>query len=154
MRRLEGEVLVYDLERHRAHCLNRAAALVFDHCDGETGVKEMARILRRELGAGPDAEWVQMALAQIRQAYLLEPAADRPAVASLDRRELLHRAGLGAALLLPLVTSVVAPSPAEAAATCLQQSACTNVNIGQPCYVTVPATECSIKTCQGPNLCL
>ncbi|MBV9278705.1 MAG: hypothetical protein JOZ41_01360, partial [Chloroflexi bacterium] len=35
VRELEDEVLVYDLERHRAHCLNRAAGLVWKHADGE-----------------------------------------------------------------------------------------------------------------------
>ena len=28
---LPDELLVYDLERHRAHCLNPTAALVFKH---------------------------------------------------------------------------------------------------------------------------
>src|SRR2546423_15689116 len=30
---LPDELLVYDLERHRAHSLNRTAALVWRHCD-------------------------------------------------------------------------------------------------------------------------
>ena len=40
---LPDEVLVYDLDRHQAHCLNRTAALVWRHCDGQTTVKEIAR---------------------------------------------------------------------------------------------------------------
>jgi len=42
---LSEEVLVYDLDRHRAHCLNRTAALIWRHCDGSTSVAEMARRL-------------------------------------------------------------------------------------------------------------
>jgi hypothetical protein len=38
---LADEVLVYDLERHKAHCLNHAAALIWKHCDGRTSVAEM-----------------------------------------------------------------------------------------------------------------
>ncbi len=30
VRQAGEELLVYDLERHRAHCLNRAAAIVWD----------------------------------------------------------------------------------------------------------------------------
>ena len=33
---LLDEVLVYDLDRHRAHCLNRTAALVFRHAESVT----------------------------------------------------------------------------------------------------------------------
>ncbi len=43
---LPDELLVYDPERHRAHCLNPSAALVFKHGDGETGAEEMARLLQ------------------------------------------------------------------------------------------------------------
>ena len=38
VRELAEETLVYDEERHRAHCLNRTAALVWRHCDGKTPV--------------------------------------------------------------------------------------------------------------------
>ena len=49
VRELPDELLVYDLERHRAHCLNPTAALVFKHCNGRRSVAQIARILRREL---------------------------------------------------------------------------------------------------------
>ena len=41
IRELNGELLVYDLERHRAHCLNPTAALVFKQCDGRTSPARM-----------------------------------------------------------------------------------------------------------------
>jgi len=31
----DGEVLIYDLERNKAHCLNNTAARVWQYCDGE-----------------------------------------------------------------------------------------------------------------------
>jgi coenzyme PQQ synthesis protein D (PqqD) len=37
---LDGELLVYDLERHRAHRLSETAAFVWRRCEGE----HMARI--------------------------------------------------------------------------------------------------------------
>ena len=39
---LEDEVLVYDLERNQAHCLNRTAALIWEHCDGKQTVWGLA----------------------------------------------------------------------------------------------------------------
>jgi hypothetical protein len=41
------EVLVYDLDRHKAHCLNRTSAIVWKHCDGKTTVAEAKRLLER-----------------------------------------------------------------------------------------------------------
>ena len=47
---LPDETLVYDLDRHRGHCLNRHAALLLAHADGERDVSELAKILERSLG--------------------------------------------------------------------------------------------------------
>ncbi len=35
---LPEELLVYDLARHKAHCLNKTSAFIWKHCDGETTV--------------------------------------------------------------------------------------------------------------------
>ncbi len=48
---LPDEVLVYDLDRHQAHCLNRSAALVWRACDGHSDPAEIARRLTAELDA-------------------------------------------------------------------------------------------------------
>ena len=53
VKELPEEMLVYDLERHRAHCLNQTAALVWKHCDGQTSAKEIATLLKKELKAPP-----------------------------------------------------------------------------------------------------
>ena len=37
---LSDETLVYDLKRHKANCLNRTAALVWQDCDGQTSVSQ------------------------------------------------------------------------------------------------------------------
>ena len=46
---LPDEVLVYDLDRHKAHCLNSTAAMVWRRCDGKTRPAEIARRLQGEL---------------------------------------------------------------------------------------------------------
>jgi hypothetical protein len=36
IKELPDEVLVYDLDRNKAHCLNHSAAEVWERCDGRT----------------------------------------------------------------------------------------------------------------------
>jgi hypothetical protein len=43
------ELVIYDLQRHRAHQLNRTAALVWQHCDGQKTVAELTKIVQNEL---------------------------------------------------------------------------------------------------------
>jgi hypothetical protein len=149
VRELPDEVVVYDLERHRAHCLNRTAAAVFRGADGTRGVGDLGVLL----GAGPSQEdreaAVRMALDQLSEAHLLEGAL--PA-AEPSRRSVLRRAGLGAALLLPAVASIVAPTPAEAAATCTED--CSGQLFGTPCNCPASGTPppCD-STCDGAGAC-
>jgi hypothetical protein len=154
IRELPDELLVYDLERHRAHCLNRTAALVFQRSDGKTTVRELATILRRELDVPADEKWVGLALEKLRKARLL---ADMPEAGSgprYSRRELLRRAGLASAAALPVVISLLAPTPAMAAATCVVGNAgCSGQAFGTPCNCGNPA-DCSLNcACDGFGAC-
>jgi hypothetical protein len=143
---LEGELLVYDRERHRAHCLNPTAATVFRHCDGRTSVRELSRLLSRELDVPADEGLVWLSLERLAQARLLEARpAPPPTAGGLSRRELVRRAGLAVALL-PVVSSILAPGAAEAAATCVTD--CTGKPNGTPCYVA-DSSGCSQCGCNG-----
>ena len=120
---LPDELLVYDLERHRAHCLNPTAALVFKHCDGRRSVAQIARILRRELDvdAPADESLVWLSLDRLERARLLEEREAAPAAPS--RRELVRRVALVAASL-PVVATILAPTPAEAACERMHRRQC------------------------------
>jgi hypothetical protein len=146
VRDLADEVVVYDQERHEAHCLNRTAAVVFRNADGQRSIGDLATLLTTD--AGPEAEGlVEMALGQLGEAHLLEGAPPPVPDAGLARRDAVKRVGIGA-VLLPLVTSILAPSPAEAAATCLVGAgACAGQPNGTPCTCTVP--PCLVGSCQG-----
>ena len=114
-----GEILVYDLNRDEAHCLNSTAARVWTHCDGVTTVAEMARLLTEELQTPVAHEVVSLALDQLGKSSLLQERWARPAhVDQMSRRALVKRLGIAAAVTVPLVTSIVAPR-AAAAASCL-----------------------------------
>jgi hypothetical protein len=140
---LPDEVLVYDLDRHRAHCLNRSAALVWRCCDGKSSPADIARSLTAELDAQFSEDLVLLALNQLEKLHLLEQPAALPAeFAVLSRRQMVRRLGFTAAVAVPLITSIVAPTAVQAA-TCTQP--------GQPCNVNVLC--CSVLGCNPSGLC-
>jgi hypothetical protein len=154
VRELPDELLVYDLESHQAHCLNRTAAVVFEHCDGRRSVAQIARILRRKLDvhAPADESLVWLSLERLAGARLLEEREAAPAAPS--RRELVRRLALVAATL-PLVATVLAPTPAEAVvSTCIPNTSCTGPGApANPCY-TIDIAFCDgTCTCTAANVC-
>ena len=140
---VEGETLVYDRERDRAHCLNPAASRVWDHCDGRRSVAEIARLIARETDAPFDRDAVWTALAQLRSRRLLEPAVEVE-MPRISRRELVRKLATAAALAVPIVTSVTAPSAVEAQSCVPIGGACTST--AQCCGI--PFTQCCTA---GPN---
>lgn len=112
VKELQDEVLVYDLERHKAHCLNQASALVWKHCDGKTTVAEMTRLLERELGTLVDDDVVWLALSQLRRFHLLGES-NTVGMMKVSRRDLVRKY-LPAALALPVILSIAAPTAAQA----------------------------------------
>jgi Coenzyme PQQ synthesis protein D (PqqD) len=89
---LADEVLVYDLQRHKAHCLNHTAAWIWKHCDGRATVAEMARLLQAESKAPLNEGIIWLALEQLERDHLLSGRIPRPsATPSLSRRELVGR---------------------------------------------------------------
>lgn len=141
---LPDEVLVYDLKRHKAHCLNQTAAMVWHHCDGRSSVAEIKTKLEKELGAPVDEQLVRLALDQLERDHLLADDIVPPQamMASLSRRAMVRRLGIGAAVAVPLITSIIAPTPAQAN-TCIAG--------GQPCTASA---DCCSKICTGGNQCM
>jgi hypothetical protein len=152
VRELPGELVVYDLDRHQAHCLNRTAASVFRGADGTRSLDDLGALLGDGFDRAEREAAVRMALDQLASAELLDPHAQIEPAGGLSRRSALRRAGLGAALLLPAIASVVAPTPAEAAATCIED--CTSQLAGTPCNcpASTTAPPCD-STCDGLNNC-
>ena len=135
-RDLKDELLVYSRDEHRAHCLNRTAATVFRNADGTRSVADLALLLAPQADRAAGEAVVGETLDRLAEAGLLEGG---PAASGWSRREVVRRVGIGAAVLLPAIVSIVAPTPAEAAATCV--SNCSTKPDGTPC------------TCFGANPC-
>jgi hypothetical protein len=114
---LAEETVIYDLDRDQAHCLNRTAALVWRHCDGRATVGDLAALLGRELNFPSDERVVWLALDRLQKANLLQGSLEIPMDPDrYSRRELARRLGLagGLAVLLPLLTTLTAPTPLHA----------------------------------------
>ncbi|MGH9874075.1 MAG: PqqD family protein [Pyrinomonadaceae bacterium] len=141
---LPDEVLVYDKTTDQAHCLNHTAALVWRACDGKLTPAEIARKLTTQLGADVPEAVVLFALTKLEKLHLLEPRESTPAsYAGISRRQMARTLGLAAAVALPVVTSIVAPTPAQAA-TCTAP--------GQPCSpVKLCCTSCNPAAPGGPK---
>jgi hypothetical protein len=126
IQRVQDEVLVYDRDLNKAHCLNETAAAVWKHCDGKTTVDEMACLLEKQLELPVDEAVLGFGLDQLEKAHLLEEPMSRVSNGkTISRREVMRRIGVGAAVALPLVTSIIAPRAAAAANCRTTGQACT-----------------------------
>jgi len=132
IRELDDETLVYDTERDKAHCLNRTAALVWEQCDGKTTAREAAKSLRNDLSVAVDQDIVWLAVKQLERFHLIEPGLKSP---SVSRRDLVLKYA-PAALALPVIMSISAPTPAGIASC---------ANLGQSCV--------SRPCCPGQGSC-
>ncbi|MBC8032047.1 MAG: PqqD family protein [Pyrinomonadaceae bacterium] len=142
VKEVDGETLIYDRELNKAHCLNQTAASVWKYCDGETTMSEATIALARDLGTSVDEELVRYAVDQFSRDNLLEKVTVPPAfvIAGMNRRQLVRTLGLAAVVAIPVVTSIVAPTPAQAASPLPNGSACTE------------SAQCQSNFCNGaPN---
>jgi hypothetical protein len=137
---LADEVLVYDLERDRAHCLNTTAARVWELCDGRRSVTQIASAVEPKAESGAGEEMVWLAVEQLTRAGLMEEKIKRPTHKGMRRREVIKRIAVAAAIGVPVVTSIVAPT-ASHAANCRPA--------GQPCTAAV---QCCSGLCNGTCL--
>ena len=69
---LKDEVLIYDLERDKAHSLNSSAAFVWKKCNGRRTVAGVSQALSKEFKIPADERTVWLALEQLGKFHLLE----------------------------------------------------------------------------------
>lgn len=117
---MEDELFVYTLHDDGAHGLNPVAAVVFRACDGSRSVPEIAQVLHRtfEVPQNETLALTALTLGQLSEAGLLEPGYGH---AEPTRRELLRHLGhlaSASAALMPVISSITAPTPAMAQSGC------------------------------------
>jgi len=146
----DGGLLVYDERADVGHVLNPTVAVVYDLCDGSMSVSDMAQRVATQTGLPADEEIVVLALAQLREAGILDEAEPTTAALAtvntgLTRRSLLKRlaAGAGVLALLPAIDSISGVSQL-AADTGLTVFAAVSISIvttaGQPVTVQLSVT--------------
>jgi hypothetical protein len=145
VREVDDEVIVYDLARHEAHCLNPEAARIWRACDGQRDAGALLDHLYGEAAAGDDSTGFALhaGLVDLNKRHLFDEALELPPLAespgSKSRREFFGSLGKAAAVAvaLPTVISIVAPTPAEA-------STCQGT--GESCSTS---SECCSGLCNG-----
>ena len=143
---VDGELLVYDLESDKAHCLNPSAAAIWKLCDGRTSIEEIATSMTTQTGAIVDEIVVSLAVADFGRSHLLEETGGDEmrlqlpkTILGMSRREAVKRIGIGASL--PIIFSITAPT-AQANTSCKGD--------GVTCGA---GPECCSGTCTG-NQCI
>lgn len=135
VKKINSETLIYDIERQMGHCLNDNAALIWENCDGSRTVSELSALLQIE------QELVRIALDQLERCNLLqsEPA-KQPGITGMSRRQLIKTAGIAALVAIPVVSTIMAPTAAQAS-TCLAS--------GQGCSISAQCCSglCSVGSC-------
>ena len=121
VQRVGDEVLLYDEERHQAFCLNPTSARVWELCDGEHSIDDLA--IAFDLDAASAQTLVQLALDDFRRDGLLETPTPLPLQPAVSRRAMIQSLGASAVLLVPVVAAVFAPKAAQAYNGCFN---CTN----------------------------
>jgi len=135
------EVLVYDLDTNKAHCLNQTAAFVWKSCDGRNSVADITKLVGNDSGTAIPEDLVWLAIDQLSKKNLLANNLKADFKGS-TRREVIKKIGLAAVIALPLVASLTAPTSVLASNSCTCV-AVTDCRLKSPC----PANECSSTTC-------
>ena len=143
VKELVNETLVYDLERDEAHCLNQTAALVWKRCDGKTTIAKMTSVLQEQSDTSVSADVVWLAVKQLRHFHLVDSYDETVAVPSVSRRNLVLKYA-PAALVLPLILSISAPTAAQAST----NPACATPPFPQGCACQTDG-DCASQNCNG-----
>ena len=140
---MPDEVLVYDLDSNKAHCLNQSAAFVWKSCDGKNSITDIVKEFETS-GAGKVSEdLVWLAIDQLNEKGLLANQIS-PRFKGQSRRQVLKTIGLASMVALPVVASLVAPQNALGSVSC----ACSGV------AACASQNQCpSQVNCNGSGVC-
>lgn len=147
------EVLVYDLNNNKAHCLNQTAAFVWRSCNGKNTVENIAGLIEKEFSQKVEEDLVWLALDQLSKESLLETPL-KSKIEGISRRDVIKRIGFAATLALPVVAMLSFPNQVLAvscaASYCGQSNPASGCSAGQFCCQT--AMGSGIFNCQ-PTAC-
>ena len=140
---MPDEVLVYDLDTNKAHCLNQTAAMVWKSCDGNNTVSDIAKLFEAQSGGNVKEDFVWLAIDQLNENNLLEQEI-KSNFEGQSRRDVIKKIGLASMVAIPVIASLVAPPNALATASC----ACIN-----PGACATQPTCPNTVNCNGSGVC-
>lgn len=146
-----GEVLIYDLRKNKAFCLNETSSLVWQLCDGERSVPEITRLVSEKLNSSASEDLIWLALDQLKKEDLLANG-DQISLnfAGMSRREVIRKVGMGTVVALPIVASLVAPT-AVSAQSCLPEGVSCEPT-PDPTQQCCPGLTCAAGICETVDI--
>ena len=117
LQEMPDELLVYDLDTNKAHCLNQTSAFVWKACNGKNTVSDISSLYGNYAGDSVPEDLVWLAIDQLSQNNLLENKIASK-LNGQTRRELIKKIGLASVIALPLVASLAAPTSVYAVVSC------------------------------------
>jgi hypothetical protein len=123
IQQIGSETLVYDERRHLAFCLNESSSVIWSLANGEHTIVQIARAASIQLKTPVSEDLVLFALKELQKDGLVEHTPIAEAGKTISRRAMLQRLGAGGAMLLPIVSTIIAPTAAQAYGGCFDCSA-------------------------------
>ena len=139
------EVLVYDLDTNRAHCLNLSAGFVWKACDGKNSIGDIVRQFESAGNGKVTEDFVWLAIDQLDENDLLDDGTATHHFVGLSRRQVLKKIGLASMVALPIISSLVQPPNALSSVNCacVSNASCANPSMG----------ACPGRTCNANGVC-
>jgi hypothetical protein len=138
---VKDEILIYDLNAAKAFCLNKTSALVWQACDGSKSIGEIGESVGKKLKSVVSEDIVWLALEQLKKDNLLENKDEITGkFAGVSRREAIRKIGLGSAVALPIVASLVVPTSTMAQSSLLA-----------PGVICTADAQCQSGRCRNPG---
>ncbi len=128
------EVLIYDLDANKAHCLNDTSVTVWKACDGKNTVADIVEVLEKHTRSKVNENLVWLAIDQLNERNLLSGSIPQK-FAGKTRREIIMTIGLASVMALPIVSSLVAPQAIYAQSCSGTVANCIGCPQGTPCDV-------------------
>jgi hypothetical protein len=174
VKELPDELLIYDLEKNKAFCLNETARLIMDECDGQTSVDEAIEKINHKTKSKMSEEMIWMVVEQLQNANFIEKDYQIPLQTTRVTRRKILQSAAALGIALPMITSLVAPTALHAQSGCIggeqpcasvedesccESLICVNIEAGPTGHICIGCTPlgnpCTIgqTTCCGGGIC-
>lgn len=147
---IDGEVLIYDLAKNKAFCLNQTSAMIWQTCDGTNSITEISQNLSKRLRTNVNEDIVWLAVSQFKADGLLEKSTEiETPFDGMNRREIVKRIGFASMIALPVIASVVAPTAINAQSVTCGCNGNNNMNSSSPGCPCNSNSDCCNNVCGG-----